>query len=130
MRKRDFAILVGILAFGLIFLYMITGNAKKEYLIQKESLINFEAEAKELDFLTKRYDDKKRVTKEINSLKKSYHVSRESKKSDSLVLEFENLNKPSLNSLVKKLENSSLEIKSLDISKNETKANLKVELYL
>ena len=130
MRKRDFAILVGVLIFGLIFLYMITNGIKKEYKKEKESLVNFEVEAKELKTLTQKYDNKKNVYRFINNLKKSYHVVNEFKKRDLLILEFDNLNKVSLNSLVKKIQNSSLIIKKLSIFKNSNKANLKIEIQI
>ncbi len=130
MNKREFIILIAVLIFGVIFLYIATQNIKDEYISQKRSLLEFELEAKELQNLTKKYDNQKESYRYINSLKNSYHVAKEYKKRDILVLEFDNLNKSSLNSLIKKIANSSLVIKKIVIFKESQKAILRVEIKI
>lgn len=128
--SRDRFILFTLLAvILLVFTYVKKENAKDVYMSQKEDLLIFEKEAKELGGLKSKHKDKKLIQKTLRYLQKIKAPSKDYTKSDSRVLEFENLDKSLLNQLIKKIQNSTLEIRKLDIIRESTtSAKLRVEI--
>ncbi len=127
-RKRFlmFAVLGIVL---LLYAYIQKERAKEDYMSQKEDLLVFEKEAKELGGLKSKHRDKKVIERTLSSLERIKAFSKDFTKSDSRVLEFEGLDKRVLNQLIKKIQNSTLEIRKLDIIReSESLAKLRVEI--
>lgn len=113
----------------LLFVYIQKERAKDVYISEKEALLVFEKEAKELGSLKSKHKDKKLITRAIASLQRIKATSKDFTKSDSRVLEFDGLDKRVLNQLIKKIQNSTLEIRKLDIIReSKSTAKLRVEI--
>lgn len=113
----------------LLFAYIQKERARDAYMSQKEALLVFEKEAKELGGLKSKHKDKKLIQRTIKYLQKIKATSKDFIKSDSRVLEFDNLDKSVLNQLVKKIQNSTLEVRKLDIIRESAStAKLRVEI--
>jgi hypothetical protein len=115
--------------FVLFMVYMMGQNAKKDYFAQKESLETFEKEAKSLGALKGKFGDKKALERTLKTLSRITPASRDFKKSDVRVLVYENLAPSTLNSLLRKVENSTLLIKKLEIIRqNASTATVRLEI--
>ncbi len=113
----------------LLFAYIQKERARDAYMSQKEALLVFEKEAKELGGLKSKHKDKKLIQRTIKYLQKIKATSKDFIKSDSRVLEFDNLDKSVLNQLVKKIQNSTLEVRKLDIIRESAStAKLRMEI--
>jgi hypothetical protein len=126
--RRDLVLLFGVLAIVLlVFTYLKKDDARDSYMKQKEELLTFEKEAKELGVL-KNKQNKKTVQRVIQNLKKIQAPSKNFKKSGTRVLVFSELDASKLNRVIKKLQNSTLEIVKLDIIReSESSSKVKVE---
>ncbi len=124
------SLLFFILAILLLFMvYMMGNNAKKSFFSEKESLEHFSKEAKSLATLKSKFSDKKSVQRTIKTLKRIAKVSKDYKKSDVRVLLYEDLSTATLGNLLRKIQNSTLNIKKLEIKRlSETKASLRLEI--
>ena len=112
----------------LLFTYIKKEDAKQSYITQKEELLVFEKEAKELGVLTQKYKNKRAIQRLVSSLIKIKAPAKDFKKSDVRVLEFDSLDLQTLNRLIKKIQNSTLDIRKLDIVReSESVAKIKVE---
>jgi hypothetical protein len=127
-RKRLlFFVVLGLIV--ILFAYVQKNRAQEDYLSQKESLLVFEKEAKELGSLKNKHKDKKISKRVLSNLKKIKEPSKDYKKSNSRVLEFSDINSKVLNRLIKKIQNSTLEIQKFDvIRESEEKAMLRLEI--
>jgi len=115
--------------FVLLMVYMMGQNAKKSYFTQKESLEIFEKEAKSMGALKNKFGNKKALERTLKTLTRITPASRDFKKSDVRVLVYENLAPSTLNSLLRKIENSTLLIKKLEINrKNDSTASVRLEI--
>jgi hypothetical protein len=113
----------------LLFVYIQKEHAKDAYMSQKEDLLIFEKEAKEIGGLKSKHRNKKAISRSLSTLLKIKVPSKDFTKSDSRVLEFEGLDKRVLNQLIKKIQNSTLEIRKLDIIRESASvAKLRVEI--
>ena len=129
MTRNRFLIFVALGLVLLLFTYIQKERSKDAYISQKEDLLIFEKEAKELGGLKSKHKDKKTTQRAIASLIKIKTTSKDFTKSDSRVLEFDALDKRALNQLIKKIQNSTLEIRKLDIIReSESVAKLRVEI--
>ncbi len=129
MSKRNLLIFLSVIIvlFGLLF-SMVQG-VKSEFYEKKSEIEVFKKEAQELAQLKKKYKNKKKTKKIISSLKRVAKVSKDFTKSDQRVLLFDKLNRSVLNKLVKKIINSSLELKKIIINRSEDgSAILRVEI--
>ncbi len=129
MSKRNLLIFLSVIIvlFGLLF-SMVQG-VKSEFYEKKSEIEVFKKEAQELAQLKKKYKNKKKTKKIISSLKRVAKVSKDFTKSDQRVLLFDKLNRLVLNKLVKKIINSSLELKKIIINRSEDgSAILRVEI--
>ncbi len=124
------SLLFFILASLLLFMiYMMGNNAKKSFFSEKESLELFSKEAKSLTTLKSKFGDKKNVQRTIKTLNRIVPVTKDFKKSDVRVLLYEELSTSTLGNLLRKIQNSTLNIKKLEINRlNETKATLRLEI--
>ncbi len=124
------SLLFFILAFLLLFMvYMMGNNAKKSFFSEKESLELFSKEAKSLATLKNKFGDKKIVQRTIKTLNRIARATKDYKKSDVRVLMYEELSTATLGNLLRKIQNSTLNIKKLEINRlSETKASLRLEI--
>ncbi len=129
MTRNRFILFIALGLVVLLFSYIKKESAKDAYMSQKEELLVFEKEAKELGGLKNKHKDKKVTARAIASLQKIKTSSKNFTKSDIRVLEFDALDKRVLNQLIKKIQNSTLEIRKLDIIReSESLAKLRVEI--
>ena len=129
MSKRNLLIFVSLIVLVLILVFSMVRSVKSEFFEKKSEIEIFNKEAKELAQLKKKYKNKKAIKKIIASLKRISPTSKDFIKSDQRVLLFDKLNKSSLNKLVKKILNSSLELKKVVINRSEDgSAILRVEM--
>ena len=128
--SRNRFLLVSALAFILLlFVYISKQKQKSDYLEQKEALLVFEKEAKELGGLKSKQRDKKVKQRAIDTLKRIKAPTKDYKKSNAIVLEFSQLDKRVLNQLIKKIQNSTLEIVKLDILRDSDQfAKVRLEI--
>lgn len=129
MSRNRFLMFVALGLVLLLFTYIQKERAKDDYKSAKEDLLVFEKEAKELGGLKSKHGDKKAISRSISTLLKIKAPSKDFTKSDTRVLEFEGLDKRVLNQLIKKIQNSTLEIRKLDIIRESASvAKLRVEI--
>ena len=127
-QKQSLLFFVGAFVF-LFVIYIMGNNAKKTYFIEKENLETFEKEAKSLAALKTKFDDKKSIERTIKTLGRITPATKDFKKSDVRVFVYENLALSTLNNLLRKIENSTLNIKNLEINRiNESTVNLRMEI--
>lgn len=124
------SLLFFVAAFVVLFIvYMMGNNAKKTYFNEKETLESFSKEAKSLASLKSKFGDKKIVDKTIKTLGRIAPVSKDFKKSDVRVLVYENLTISKLGNLIRKIGNSTLNVKKLEINRlSESSATLRLEI--
>jgi hypothetical protein len=113
----------------LFMLYMMGQNAKKDYFSAKEHLETFEKEAKSMTALKEKFGNKKALDRTLKTLSRIAEASRDFKKSDVRVLVYENLAPSTLNTLLRKIENSTLLLKKLEVTRiNDSTATLRLEI--
>ena len=113
----------------LLMVGMMGSNAKRSYFLEKENLESFSQEAKSLAGLKRKFGDKEQMQRALKTLGRIAPVSKDFKKSDVRVLVYENLAASTLNNLLHKIENSTLNIKTLEIiRKNATSATIRMEI--
>ena len=124
------SLLFFVAAFIILFMvYMMGNNAKQLYFSEKENLESFSKEAKSLSALKSKFGDKKNIDRTIKTLNRIARASKDFKKSDVRVLFYENLTTSTLGNLVRKIGNSTLNIKKLEINRiNGTSATLRLEI--
>lgn len=124
------SLLFFVAAFIILFMvYMMGSNAKQLYFSEKENLESFSKEAKSLSALKSKFGDKKNIDRTIKTLNRIARASKDFKKSDVRVLFYEGLTTSTLGNLVRKIGNSTLNIKKLEINRiNETSATLRLEI--
>jgi len=117
-------------AFSLLFVvYMMGNNAKKTYFSEKDTLETFSKEAKSLAALKSKFGNKKVIDKSIKTLGRIAPTSKDFKKSDVRVLIYENLTVSTLGNLIRKIGNSTLNVKKLEITRlSESSATLRLEI--
>ena len=129
MTKNRLLLFVGLGLVFILFAYVQKNRAQEAYLSQKENLLVFEKEAKELGSLKSKHRDKKVSKRVLDNLKRIKEPSKDYKKSDTRVLEFSQLDNKVLNRLIKKVQNSTLEIRKLDIIReSDENAMLRLEI--
>lgn len=124
------SLLFFVAAFIILFMvYMMGSNAKQLYFSEKENLESFSKEAKSLSALKSKFGDKKNIDRTIKTLNRIARASKDFKKSDVRVLFYESLTTSTLGNLVRKIGNSTLNIKKLEINRiNGTSATLRLEI--
>jgi hypothetical protein len=112
----------------LLFTYIQKEDAKKSYMSQKEDLILFEKEAKELGVLKTKHKDKKLTKRIVDALRSIKSPAKDYKMAGTRVLEFDDVDARVLNRLIKKIQNSTLNLTKLDILRDsESSSKLRVE---
>lgn len=113
----------------LFVLYMMGNNAKKSYFNEKVNLESFSKEAKSMAGLKSKFSNKTNKERAIKTLARIAAPNKDFKKSDARVLVYENLAASTLGNLLRKIENSTLDIKKLEINRqNATTATLRMEI--
>jgi hypothetical protein len=128
MSKRDSIIFFVASFVVLLIMYLMANNAKKEYHESNIDLQKFEVEAKSLAKLKNKFGKKsdERVLKAIDRISAK---SKDFKKSNSRVLVYENLEASPLANILRKIENSTLIVKSLEIKRESPQnATLRLEI--
>ncbi|RUM67673.1 MAG: hypothetical protein DSZ06_00715 [Sulfurospirillum sp.] len=128
MSRRDSLLLILAVFVVLAVLYSLSKNAKEEYIQSIKDISKFEQEAKVLSKLKRKFgkDEDQRV---ISSLQRISPIASDIKKANSRVISFENLSSTALYSILRRIENSSLRLKSIDIKRvSAQNANLKLEI--
>ena len=127
-QKQSLLFFIG--AFFVLFMvYMMGINAKKTYFNEKANLETFSKEAKSLAGLKSKFGDKKNTDRTIKTLGRIAAASKDFKKSGARVLVYENLAASTLGNLLRKIENSTLNIKKLEINRqNSSTATLRMEI--
>ncbi len=117
------------LVLALFLLFMMGQNAKKSYEKEKENIEIFAQEAKSLSTLKRKFGDKKAFSRAVSTLTRIAKPSKDYKKSDVRILLFENLAPSTLNNLLRKIENSTLLLKKLEITRqNSATASVRLEI--
>jgi urate oxidase len=129
MTRNRFYAFLALATVLLFFVYIQKNRAKESYLSQKEELLLFEKQAGELAKLKSKHKDKKVTERLITSLLKIKTPDKDYKKADSRILEFNDVDKNILNRLIKKIQNSTLEVIKFDILRvDESKAKVRLEI--
>lgn len=129
MSKRNLLIFLSLIILLIVLLFSMVQSVKSEFYEKKSEIAVFSKEAKEFAQLKKKYKNKKDIKRIIISLNRISRATKDFTKSDQRVLLFDKLNKSSLNKLVKKIMNSSLELKKIIINRGEDgSAMLRVEI--
>lgn len=116
MSKRELYIILGVLGFLAVVFGYLNLSIKSDFKEKKEEFLKFEKNSYQI-FQIKRMQ--KRVYENINRLK-SIKQPKISKKLNSTLYTFENLNLNDLNLLLKKIKGSFLPIKKLEIKRDTT----------
>ena len=113
----------------LIMIYIMGNNAKKDFFSEKENLELFSKDAKSLSTLKNKFADKKNVQRTIKTLNRIARATKDFKKSDVHVLIYEDVSSTVLANLLRKIQNSTLNIKKLEINRlSGAKASLRLEI--
>ena len=116
MSKREFYIVLVVLGFLIVVFGYLNFSIKNDFKIKRDEYLNFEQNSYQI-FQIKRMQKKVKAT--INSLK-NIKQPKISKRTNSTVYSFENLNLNDLNLLLKKIKGSFLPIKKLEIKRDTT----------
>ena len=129
MSQKNILLFTVVSVLMLLVIYNMKQNAKATFLSQKEQLVTFEKEAKEIGQLKKRFADKRANRRLLETLKRIAKPSKELDKSKEKILEFEQLKAQKLNALLRKIENSSLKIKRLTVNRiDDLHAKVRLEI--
>ena len=129
MSQKNILLFALVSVLMLLVIYNMKQNAKATFLSQKEQLVTFEKEAKEIGQLKKRFADKRANRRLLETLKRIAKPSKELDKSKEKILEFDQLNAQKLNALLRKIENSSLKIKRLTVNRiDDLHAKVRLEI--
>ncbi len=110
-------------------MYSMASRAKGDFFAQKERLELFSKDAKSLAALKSKFADKKSKQRTIKRLEHIATASKDFKKSDARVLVYEDLSANVLANLLRKIQNSTLAIKKLEIDRQSAaKATLRLEI--
>ncbi len=127
-QKNSIIMSAGVLLL-LFVLYMMGNNAKKAYVSQKSALERFESQAHSLATLKEKFGDKNAMNRTLKTLERIAPVSKDLQKSSSRLLMYDNISATTLGNLLRKIENSTLNIKKLEIHRiNENSASLHLEI--
>ena len=128
MNKRTLILVAFLATVVLGITYVMAQRAKSDYLDSAKSLVEFETKAKALKQLKQRFD--KHATKRmIETLSRIAPAQNHIPKTNSEIFVYENLSASTLSRLLRKIENSPLQIKNLDITRvSEAGVNLRLEI--
>ena len=119
-------------AFILILLsivYFMKRNSYNRLLEQQRYLVTFEQEAKEIGTLKKKFSDKQAIRRQIAMLERIAKPAKVFDKGKKKVLEFDDLNAQTLDTLMRKLANSTLRIARISLTRiDDLHAKLRVEI--
>ena len=128
MSRQMSLIFMIVLASILMIFYAMAKNAKEEYHTSAKNLVQFEEGAKKIYKLKRKFskDQNERI---IKSLLQIAPASKDYQRSGNRVVLFENLSVSTLASLIRRVENSTLKIKELAITRlSKDSATLKLEI--
>lgn len=128
MSRRNSLIFIFLLILLLIFLYILKNSAKESYHEELSNLNRFEIEAKTVAKL-KNSIGKKRDKRVLASLNRLAKPSKDLINGNTHVIVYENLTLPILSSILRKIENSTLIIKKLQIDRTSAdSASMRLEI--
>ena len=128
MSKRDSIIFTAVALMLIFGVYIAKKSAKKSYQDEIDNLSKFEVEARSLARLKSTIGDEKekRVILSLNRIKAP---SKDIKKGDGHLYLYENLSLNTLSAMLRKIQNSTLIIKKLEIQRvSDNSANLRLEI--
>ena len=111
-----------------LFAYVYNGN--KEYKQEVINYKNFIKNSSKLVNLQNKWQDKKEDKKFIKQIKSKFKPTSYEEKGSLYILDFDSLSKTNLNRLGKMLLNSDLNIRTIDLKKENEKASLHVEVQI
>ncbi len=129
MTQKNTFIFIIVSVLLLLMVYNMKNNAYHTYIEKKEQLVTFKQEAREIGALKKRFKDKSATRRLISTLEKLAKPSKDYDKSKVHILVFENLPNNVLNAILRKIENSGLKVKKLEVNRVDAK-NAKVRLEI
>ena len=129
MTQKNTFIFIIVSVLLLLMVYNMKNNAYHTYIEKKEQLVTFKQEAREIGALKKRFKDKSATRRLIATLEKLAKPSKDYDKSKVHILVFENLPNNVLNAILRKIENSGLKVKKLEVNRVDAK-NAKVRLEI
>ena len=129
MTQKNTLIFIIVALLLLLLAYNMKSDAYHTYLEQKEQLVTFKKEAQEIGALKKRFKDKSAIRRLIDSLQRIAKPTKDYSKSKVRILVFENLQNSALNAILRKVENSGLKVKKLEVNRVDAQ-NAKVRLEI
>ncbi len=128
MSKRTLLLMALLSVVILGISYTMTQRAKSDYLESAQRLVAFETKAKVLKQLKRRFD-KQATKRTLEMLARIAPVQNRIPKANSEIFVYENLSASTLSRLLRKIENSALQIKNLELKRvSEAGVNLRVEI--
>lgn len=119
--------LLSLLLFGI--LYTMKQNAAEAFREEKRQLASFEKEAKEIGMLKKRFSDKRAQERTLLAIKRIATPKKELTKGKLKIMEFDLLDGTKLNALLRKVENSGLQIQRLMVDRiDDLHAKVRLEI--
>ena len=129
MSQKNILLFALVSVLLLLLLHNMKQNAYHDFVSQKEQLVTFEKEAKEIGQLKKRFADKKATRRTLETLSRIAKPKKEFIKGNTKILEFDQLESGKLNTLLRKIENSGLKIKRLRITRiDDLHAKVRLEI--
>ena len=126
MSKKELNIILGILLFLVLLFIYIDSNTEKKYNILRDEVPLFEQKVHKIYELKQMEKNSRSILSQLTRIKQP-NIS---KRGNILIYEFKNLNVDNLNSLVRKIKGSFLQIKKLKIEQDSTNhADLILEIY-
>ncbi|OQX72733.1 MAG: hypothetical protein B6D59_07635 [Campylobacteraceae bacterium 4484_4] len=126
MTQKQFGLFLLLSLLLLALLFSMRQHARATFLEQRESFVTFEQKARGLAWLKEKFQDKKWRRHQIENLKRISMPESVKERSGAEIYTFSGLDREKLQRLLRKLENSTLLIRKLDILKEEKRAEASV----
>ncbi len=129
MSRKHVMLFAALVLVLLSIVYFMKRNSYNRLLEQQRYLVTFEQEAKEIGTLKKKFSDKQAIRRQIAMLERIAKPSKVFDKGKKKVLEFDDLNAQTLDTLMRKIANSTLRITRLSLTRiDDLRAKLRVEI--
>lgn len=129
MSRKHVMLFAALVLVLLSIVYFMKRNSYNRLLEQQRYLVTFEQGAKEIGTLKKKFSDKQAIRRQIAMLERIAKPSKVFDKGKKKVLEFDDLNAQTLDTLMRKIANSTLRITRLSLTRiDDLRAKLRVEI--